>query len=97
MKVAVISLVLFGIIAAICAAVLIATLARPAGAGAPLTLKVEQDVDVLVAAVDLQPMSVVDSKSVVVKKVPKNQAVNGPYLWMDAVLVDASNVDQMLK
>jgi hypothetical protein len=29
--------------------------------------------------------------------VPKNQAVNGPYLWMDAVLVDASNVDQMLK
>jgi len=34
---------------------------------------------------------------IVVKKVPKNQAVNGPYLWMDAVLVDASNVDQMLK
>ena len=34
---------------------------------------------------------------IVVKKVPKSQAVNGPYLWMDAVLVDASNVDQMLK
>jgi simple sugar transport system substrate-binding protein/ribose transport system substrate-binding protein len=34
---------------------------------------------------------------IVVKKTPKNQVVNGPYLWMDAVLVDGSNVDQMLK
>ena len=34
---------------------------------------------------------------IVVKKVPKNQVVNGPYLWMDAVLVDGTNVDQMLK
>jgi len=34
---------------------------------------------------------------IVVKKTPKNQVVNGPYLWMDAVLVDRSNVDQMLK
>src|SRR4051794_10431118 len=34
---------------------------------------------------------------IVVKKVPKNKVVAGPYLWMDAVLVDASNVDQMLK
>jgi simple sugar transport system substrate-binding protein/ribose transport system substrate-binding protein len=34
---------------------------------------------------------------IVVKKTPKNKVVNGPYLWMDAVLVDASNVDQMLK
>jgi len=34
---------------------------------------------------------------IVVKKTPKNKVVAGPYLWMDAVLVDASNVDQMLK
>src|SRR5690242_7321772 len=34
---------------------------------------------------------------IVVKKTPRNKVVNGPYLWMDAVLVDASNVDQMLK
>jgi ribose transport system substrate-binding protein len=34
---------------------------------------------------------------IVVKKTPKTKIVNGPYLWMDAVLVDASNVDQMLK
>jgi simple sugar transport system substrate-binding protein/ribose transport system substrate-binding protein len=34
---------------------------------------------------------------IVVKKIPKNQVVSGPYLWMDAVLVDGSNVDQMLK
>jgi simple sugar transport system substrate-binding protein/ribose transport system substrate-binding protein len=34
---------------------------------------------------------------IVVKKIPKEKVVAGPYLWMDAVLVDASNVDQMLK
>ncbi len=34
---------------------------------------------------------------IVVKKTPRNKVVAGPYLWMDAVLVDASNVDQMLK
>ena len=34
---------------------------------------------------------------IVVKKTPKNQVVDGPYLWMDAVLVDGSNVDQMMK
>ena len=34
---------------------------------------------------------------IVVKKVPKQTVVAGPYLWMEAVLVDASNVDQMLK
>ena len=34
---------------------------------------------------------------IVVKKVPKNKVVDGPYLWMDAVLVDGTNVDQMLK
>jgi simple sugar transport system substrate-binding protein/ribose transport system substrate-binding protein len=34
---------------------------------------------------------------IVVKKTPKDRVVAGPYLWMDAVLVDASNVDQMLK
>jgi simple sugar transport system substrate-binding protein/ribose transport system substrate-binding protein len=34
---------------------------------------------------------------IVTKKTPKEQVVPGPYLWVDAVLVDASNVDQMLK
>src|SRR6266496_2285898 len=34
---------------------------------------------------------------IVVKKTPKTKVVAGPYLWMDAMLVDASNVDQMLK
>jgi len=32
---------------------------------------------------------------IVVKKTPKDKVVQGPYLWMDAVLVDASNVAQM--
>ena len=34
---------------------------------------------------------------IVVKKVPKEKVVQGPYLWMDAVLVDAGNVEQMMK
>ena len=34
---------------------------------------------------------------IVVKKTPKDKVVAGPYMWMDAVLVDASNVDQHLK
>ena len=34
---------------------------------------------------------------IVVKKMPKDKVVQGPYLWMDAVLVDASNVGQMTK
>jgi len=33
---------------------------------------------------------------IVVKKTPKEKVVNGPYLWVDAVLVDASNVDKFL-
>ena len=32
---------------------------------------------------------------IVVKKTPKDKVVQGPYLWMDAVLVDAANVAQM--
>jgi hypothetical protein len=32
---------------------------------------------------------------IVVKKTPKDKVVQGPYLWMDAVLVDAGNVAQM--
>jgi ribose transport system substrate-binding protein len=34
---------------------------------------------------------------IVVKKMPKDQVVNGPYMWVDAVLVDGSNVDQHIK
>ena len=33
---------------------------------------------------------------IVVKKQPKEKVVQGPYLWIDAVLVDASNVDKFL-
>lgn len=34
---------------------------------------------------------------IVVKKTPKEKVVPGPYMIVDAVLVDASNVEQMLK
>ena len=97
MKVAVISLVLFGIIAAICAAVLIATLARPSS-NAPISLSAVQDVDVLVAATELQAMSVVDSKSVIVKKVPKAQvpanALLNPVQVVGKVLTDKMLANQ---
>ncbi|MCC6197144.1 MAG: sugar ABC transporter substrate-binding protein [Burkholderiales bacterium] len=33
---------------------------------------------------------------IVVKKQPKEKVVQGPYMWVDAVLVDASNVDKYL-
>lgn len=33
---------------------------------------------------------------IVAKKVPKDEVVSGPYLWMDAVLVDETNVDAFL-
>jgi pilus assembly protein CpaB len=85
MKVAVICLVLFGLIAAACAAVLIATMARPAGPATPTAANVEQEVDVLVAARELQPMSVVDTTAVIVKKVPKSQVP--PNALLNAVQV----------
>jgi simple sugar transport system substrate-binding protein/ribose transport system substrate-binding protein len=34
---------------------------------------------------------------IVVKKTPRDKVVSGPYMWVDAVLVDASNVDKYLK
>ncbi len=34
---------------------------------------------------------------IVAKKMPKDKVVSGPYLWVDAVLVDGSNVDRFLK
>jgi simple sugar transport system substrate-binding protein/ribose transport system substrate-binding protein len=33
---------------------------------------------------------------IVVKKTPRDKVVSGPYMWVDAVLVDASNVDKFL-
>jgi len=33
---------------------------------------------------------------IVVKKTPREKVVSGPYMWVDAVLVDASNVDKFL-
>jgi simple sugar transport system substrate-binding protein/ribose transport system substrate-binding protein len=35
--------------------------------------------------------------AIVVKKQPASSVANGRYLFMDAVLVDASNVKQFLK
>jgi pilus assembly protein CpaB len=74
MKVAVISLVLLGLLAAVCAAVLMGTLAgRSDSAHAPAAAKVDQYVEVLLAARDLPPMSIIDKTLVTTKKVPASQ------------------------
>ena len=97
MKVAVICLVIFGLLAAVCAAVLVATLSRPTGPTVQVA-KAEQDVDVLVASRELQPMSVVDGASVTVKKVPKSQvpanALLNPVQVVGKVLTDRMIADQ---
>jgi pilus assembly protein CpaB len=98
MKVAVICLILFGLIAAACAAVLIATVTRPTGPAAPTAANTEPQVDVLVAARELQPNSVVDSTAVIVKKVPKSQvppsALLNPVQVVGKVLTDKMLADQ---
>jgi simple sugar transport system substrate-binding protein/ribose transport system substrate-binding protein len=33
---------------------------------------------------------------IVVKKIPRDKVVSGPYMWVDSVLVDASNVDKFI-
>jgi len=79
MKVAVISLVLLGILAAACAAVLMTTLTsreEVAITGAPAV----NEVEVLLAARDLPPMTVVDSSAVTTKKIPKSQVPEGALL-----------------
>src|SRR5262245_10353728 len=81
MKIAVLSLVLLGILAAVCAAVLVGALtARPDGQQALSVSGSEPEVDVLIAARDLPPMSVVDAASVISKKVPKSQVPVGALL-----------------
>jgi simple sugar transport system substrate-binding protein/ribose transport system substrate-binding protein len=41
-------------------------------------------------------MAVDAMDKIVVKKMPKDKVVSGPYMWVDAVLVDATNVDKFL-
>ena len=33
---------------------------------------------------------------IVVKKIPRDKVISGPYMWVDSVLVDASNVDKFI-
>jgi simple sugar transport system substrate-binding protein/ribose transport system substrate-binding protein len=33
---------------------------------------------------------------IAVKKIPRDKVVSGPYMWVDSVLVDSSNVDKYL-
>src|SRR5918994_2176467 len=98
MKVAVICLVIFGLLAAACAAVLVATLTRPSGPVASRAAVAEQDVEVLVATRELQPMSVIDSKSVTTKTVPKSlvpqNALLNPVQVVGKVLTDRMIADQ---
>jgi pilus assembly protein CpaB len=73
MKIAVICLVLFGLLAAICAAVLVAALTLPKDSATSKAAPAEELIEVLAATRDLQPMSVVDAASVVTTKIAKSQ------------------------
>jgi pilus assembly protein CpaB len=72
MKIAVLSLVLLGVLAAACAAVLVTTLTSRGQGSAPVA-KTSDDVEILIAARDLPPMTVIESGFVKAKKVPKAQ------------------------
>src|SRR4051812_31313221 len=74
MKVAVISLVILGIVAAGCAAVLIAAVtSRSAPSASGGNVGNEPMVDVLVASRELVPNTIVDTTAVTMRKVPKSQ------------------------
>jgi len=69
--------------------------------GGPESNRRIADPDSLLTATVAIPFETMGSKAVeamdeiVVKKTPKEKVVQGPYLWMDAVLIDAGNVAQM--
>jgi ABC-type sugar transport system substrate-binding protein len=69
--------------------------------GGPESNRRIADPDSLLTATVSIPFEAMGTKAVdamdeiVVKKTPKDKVVQGPYLWMDAVLVDAGNVAQM--
>jgi pilus assembly protein CpaB len=79
MKFAVIGLIGLGVLAAICAAVLMTALTSRTET-APAVAKAEEAVDVLLAVRDMSPMTVVDTKSIASKKVPKSQVPEGALL-----------------
>ena len=61
-----------------------------------------KDPESLFTATVMIPFETIGEKAVdamdkiAAKKMPKEKVVDGPYMWVDAVLVDATNVDQFL-
>jgi pilus assembly protein CpaB len=88
MRVAVVFLVALGLLAAVCAAVLVGTLSK--SPSAPPPTKADERVDLLVAVRDLPAMSLVDSSAVRVEKVAKaevpEQALTNPVQVVGRVL-----------
>jgi pilus assembly protein CpaB len=72
MKIAVISLVVLGLLAAVCAAVLVGALSGRSDTPS-VSAAADPEVDVLIATRDLPPMSVVDASAVTSKKIAKSQ------------------------
>jgi ribose transport system substrate-binding protein len=70
--------------------------------GGPESYRRIKDPESLFTATVAIPFETIGQKAVeamdkiAVKKMPKEKVVDGPYMWVDAVLVDASNVDQFL-
>src|SRR4051812_3572660 len=79
MKVAVAFLVMLGLLAAVCATVLVKSLtARPGPAQEAVTS--DPDVDILVATRDITPTEIVDTNAVTTKKIPAAQVPEGALL-----------------
>lgn len=76
MKIAVVFLVLLGVVAAVCALVLVNSL-LPLARTPVQTHVADSDIEVLVAARPLAAMTVVDGNAVLVKKVLKSQLPEG--------------------
>lgn len=75
MKWSTLALVLVGIVAAICAAILVAGLrAKPADPGAQEAGAPPREVSVVIAAKSLEPMTVVSADAIIVRKVPTKDA-----------------------
>src|SRR4051812_10012371 len=81
MKVAVAFLVMLGLLAAVCAMVLVKSLtARPAVDQSAVVENTDPDVEILTATRDISPSEIVDTNTVVTKKVPRGQVPEGALL-----------------
>jgi pilus assembly protein CpaB len=99
MKFAVLILVVLGLVASGCAAVLVAALSGRSDGGGAVSTNTDPEIEVLLASSDLLPMTVVDSAAVTTKRMRKSQipqnALLSPVLVVGKVITDRMVAGQM--